>query len=145
MNLNLRSSTGAQATSKRSQRLQPDLCTIGDLAKEFNVSLRTIRFYEDRGLLSPRRDGTARYYDADQRARLTLILKGKQLGFTLGEIRDLIRKEGRDEPPRGLSLNPDQITLQISHLERQRTEIDVAILELRKTYDRLLESDEAAG
>ena len=142
MNFNPRSSTGAQAASKRSHRHEPDLCTIGDLAKEFGVSLRTIRFYEDRGLLSPQRDGTARFYDSDQRARLTLILKGKQLGFTLGEIRDLIRKEGRTASPGDLSLNPDQITLQISHLERQRTEIDVAIIELRETYNRLVQSDQ---
>lgn len=54
--------------------------SIGDLAREFEVSLRTLRFYEDRGLLSPRRVGSSRLYDARE------ILKGKRLGFTLTEI-----------------------------------------------------------
>src|SRR5919206_1220654 len=67
--------------------------TIGDLAREFGVTLRTLRFYEDRGLLSPRRDGTARIYDARDRERLSVILKGKQLGFTLTEIRALLAEE----------------------------------------------------
>ena len=60
--------------------------TIGDLAREFGVSLRTLRFYEDRGLLKPQRAGASRLYDGAQRARLELILKGKQLGFTLAEF-----------------------------------------------------------
>ena len=55
--------------------------SIGDLAREYGVSLRTLRFYEDRGLLSPRREGTSRFYDGADRARLALILKGKKLGL----------------------------------------------------------------
>ena len=67
--------------------------TIGDLAREFGVTLRTLRFYEDRGLLSPRRDGTARIYDLRDRDRLSVILKGKQLGFTLTEIRAMLAED----------------------------------------------------
>src|SRR5688572_31470451 len=69
------------------------LYTIGDLAREFGVTLRTLRFYEDRGLLSPRRDGTARIYSARDRDRLSVILKGKQLGFTLTEIRAMLAED----------------------------------------------------
>ena len=58
---------------------------ISDLSREFDVTLRALRFYEDRGLLSPRRIGTMRIYSAQDRARLSVILKGKQLGFTLAD------------------------------------------------------------
>lgn len=128
----------APNTTRKSASTVRNLSTIGDLAKEFGVSLRTIRFYEDRGLLSPHRDGSARYYDPNEKARLSLILKGKQLGFTLGEIRDLIRAEQGGAPPKALSLKPDQIAMQISHLERQRDDIEGAIVELRETHRKLL-------
>jgi DNA-binding transcriptional MerR regulator len=132
-----RSASGATSNHEAAATIEArKLSTIGDLAREFGVSLRTIRFYEDRGLLSPKRDGSARYYDPHEKARLSLILKGKQLGFTLGEIRDLI-KDGGGTPPTALSLKPDQIASQISHLERQRNEIDDAILELREAHRRL--------
>ena len=108
--------------------------TIGDLAREFGVTLRTLRFYEDRGLLSPRRDGTARIYDARDRDRLSVILKGKQLGFTLTEIRDMLEADGHRG---GLSLAPGQVIDQIAMLERQRGDIDKAIEELRATQQRL--------
>ena len=80
----------------------PKSYTIGDLAREFGVTLRTLRFYEDRGLLSPRREGTARIYDARDRARLSVILKGKQLGFTLTEIRALLAEERGEAPAANL-------------------------------------------
>ena len=113
------------------------LFTIGDIAKEFNVSLRTLRFYEDRGLISPHRDGNARYYNERDKARLGQIIKGKQLGFTLGEIRDLLASKRGSETPTTLSLKPEQIAAQIDHLERQRLEIDEAIGELRAAHRRL--------
>src|SRR5689334_10070037 len=61
--------------------------TIGELAREFEVTTRTIRHYESKGLLSPERDGIARTYSARDRARLILILRGKNLGFSLEVIR----------------------------------------------------------
>ncbi|MFC4174404.1 MerR family DNA-binding transcriptional regulator [Microvirga sp. GCM10011540] len=106
--------------------------TIGDLAREFGVTLRTLRFYEDRGLLSPRRDGTARIYDARDRDRLSVILKGKQLGFTLTEIRAMLAEERMgDGPSAKLKLSLDQIDDQITHLEQQKAEIEEALVELR--------------
>ncbi|MXQ13786.1 MerR family transcriptional regulator [Microvirga makkahensis] len=106
--------------------------TIGDLAREFGVTLRTLRFYEDRGLLSPRRDGTARIYDARDRERLSVILKGKQLGFTLTEIRAMLAEErSADGPAMNLKLSLDQIEDQIRHLEQQKAEIEEALEELK--------------
>jgi len=105
--------------------------TIGDLAREFGVTLRALRFYEDRGLLSPSREGTARVYDAGDRARLSVILKGKQLGFTLVEIRDMLAQGERAlASPSELRLSPEQIEDQIAHLENQKREIDAALAEL---------------
>ncbi len=67
-----------------------DLYSIGDLSREFGVTTRTIRFYEDQGLLSPTRNGQNRIYQARDRVRLKLILRGKRLGFSLKEINKLI-------------------------------------------------------
>ncbi|WP_262296035.1 MerR family transcriptional regulator [Microvirga sesbaniae] len=108
------------------------LYTIGDLAREFGVTLRTLRFYEDRGLLSPRRDGTARIYDARDRERLSVILKGKQLGFTLTEIRAMVAEErSGNGAAMNLKLSLDQIEDQIRHLEQQKGEIEEALAELQ--------------
>jgi len=113
--------------------------TIGEMAAEFGVSLRTLRFYEDRRLLRPRREGTMRLYSGVDRLRLRMIIRGKQLGFTLAEIAELI---GAQEPGDNFEekLQPAQITTQIDHLERQRREIDEAITRLRATHDRLSQS-----
>jgi len=106
--------------------------TIGDLSREFGVTLRTLRFYEDRGLLAPRREGMSRIYDARDRDRLAVILKGKQLGFTLTEIRAMLAEERRPEGSiLNLKLSAEQIEDQIRHLETQRLEIEQALAELR--------------
>ncbi len=110
--------------------------TIGEMASEFNVSLRTLRFYEDRKLLRPRREGNTRLYSNTDRVRMQMILKGKQLGFTLTEISDLLGNyESSDDFEN--NLKPHQIVAQIDHLERQRAEIDGAIERLRATHQRL--------
>jgi DNA-binding transcriptional MerR regulator len=64
--------------------------TISQMSRVYGVSLRTLRFYEDRGLIKPRREGNARYYRGADRVRMEMILRGKKLGFTLTEINDLI-------------------------------------------------------
>ena len=69
--------------------------TISDLARDFGVTLRTLRFYESRGLIAPARSGMTRIYSGRDRARLALILKGKQLGFTLVEIRAMLANEDK--------------------------------------------------
>ena len=116
---------------------QPEL-TISQMSRVFGVSLRTLRFYEDRGLIKPRREGNARYYRSTDRIRMEMILKGKKLGFTLTEIQDLIGGKGATEmTDLEDQLNPQQIVTQISHLERQRNEIEGAIERLRATQSRL--------
>ena len=95
---------------------QPEL-TISQMSRLFGVSLRTLRFYEDRGLIKPRREGNARYYRATDRMRMEMILKGKKLGFTLTEIQDLIGGKGASETvDLEDQLNPQQIVSQISIL-----------------------------
>lgn len=118
--------------------------TISDLAREFGVTLRTLRFYESRGLLSPARSGMTRIYSGRDRARLALILKGKQLGFTLVEIRAMLAneegKETKGQPSAsvgGLQLTRDQIAEQLELLRSQRSEIETAIVELETTLARL--------
>jgi DNA-binding transcriptional MerR regulator len=134
-------SVPSQQSRKAKARPDPreQLYTIGDLAKLFGVSLRTLRFYEDRGLIAPHREGTARYYTEQDKSRVALILKGKHLGFTLGEIRDMMGQGKRNgaQTPTALSFNPEQIAAQIDHLERQRSELDEAIAELRATHSRM--------
>ena len=120
--------------------------TISDLARTYGVSLRTLRFYEDKGLLHPRRQGTMRHYGPSDRIRLELILKGKRLGFTLSEIQELISSKIKggvravsesDSNDLTVSLGREQITAQIVHLERQRDDLEAAIAELRSAHDRL--------
>jgi DNA-binding transcriptional MerR regulator len=115
---------------------RPGTYTIGDLAREFGVTLRTLRFYEDKGLLNPARDGLTRLYSAQDREHLQLILKGKRLGFTLVEIGDMIAHHG-DGKMASLAISADAVKEQIAHLERQRQEIDDALAELRRNYEGL--------
>ncbi len=106
--------------------------SIGDLAREFGVTLRTLRFYEHRGLLKPRREGMARFYDETEKARLALILKGKQLGFTLTEIRAMVAADGGGD----LTLTRDQILAQLDQLRDERTRIEAGIAELESKLAR---------
>ncbi len=113
--------------------------TIGDLAREFGVTLRALRFYESRALLDPRRVGLTRLYSANDRAKLALILKGKSLGFTLQEIREMLAQHGRQGEERGkLHFTLPQVEEQLVSLRQQRTEIETAIAELEQTRARLL-------
>jgi DNA-binding transcriptional MerR regulator len=118
------------------------LFTIREMARDFQVSVRALRFYEDRGLLHPRRESTNRWYDARDRLHLKMILKGRQLGFTLSEIHDILACRGVDSGNTELEmgLSPEQISAQISHLERQRSQIDAAINTLREARRRMHEA-----
>lgn len=121
--------------------------TIGDMAACYGVSLRTLRFYEDKGLIFPRRHGTARFYSANDRVRLELILKGKKLGFSLSEIYELIasrtsRAIDSQNADLVVSLNSEQVSTQIAHLERQRDELTAAIAELRDAHRRMCDAVE---
>lgn len=118
------------ATLNTNNGASSEYFTIGDLSREYSVTLRALRFYEDKGLLAPKREGTSRLYSRTDRTRLTLILKGKRFGFTLSEISAMIAlHEGRDGGK--LALTQDKVQRQIGALERRRSEIDEAIAELR--------------
>jgi DNA-binding transcriptional MerR regulator len=108
--------------------------TIGDIARDFDVTLRTLRFYEARGLLTPRREGMNRYYSAQDRARLELILKGKRLGFTLSEIRAMVAQGSEAKP--SLRMTLPQVEEQLKLLRAQLAECQAAIAELedRRTH-----------
>lgn len=116
-----------------------DVFTIRDLAKEFGVSSRTLRFYEERGLLNPRRDGLDRRYSRRDRARLRYVLMGKAVGFSLEEIGEMLDLyDLGDRQVTQLTVARDKFRERISRLERQKAEIDRAIAELAHA-SRLIE------
>jgi len=115
--------------------------SIGDLAREFDVTTRAIRFYEDQGLLAPRRDGQRRIYTPRDRARLKLTLRGKRLGLTLSEIRELIDmyEPGRDERPQ-LARFLAVLAQHKSLLEQQRGDIEAQLSEITAFEKRIRKS-----
>ncbi|MGH6691949.1 MAG: MerR family transcriptional regulator [Gammaproteobacteria bacterium] len=108
-----------------------DSYSISDLAKEFEVTTRTIRFYEDQGLLSPKRAGTARIFSNRDRIRLKLALRGKRLGFSLAEIRELFElyDVSRDEKKQ-LEAFLARLERRRALLEQQREDIEVMLNEI---------------
>jgi DNA-binding transcriptional MerR regulator len=109
----------------------PDSCSIGDLAGEFGVTPRTLRFYEDQGLLHPGRAGKARIFSARDRARLSLILRGKRLGFSLAEIKEMLDLyDLGDDQVEQLRLTQQKIRERIAQLEGQRADIESTLKEL---------------
>ena len=145
-NQDSRSSTSSKASiAPAAERALSGGFTISDLARDFGVTLRTLRFYESRGLLAPSRSGLTRIYSGRDKARLALILKGKQLGFTLVEIRAMLANEEKgltddaadSASVGGLQLSRDQIVEQLDLLRSQRSEIEGAIAELEATLGRL--------
>jgi DNA-binding transcriptional MerR regulator len=113
---------------------EQDILTIGEMAREFGTTPRALRFYEDKGLLSPHRQGTARLYDRAERERLALVIKAKRLGFTLAEIRQMLAEPAEPTQSRALSISRRQCFDQIRHLEQRKREIETALAELRRTY-----------
>jgi DNA-binding transcriptional MerR regulator len=111
--------------------------TIGELSREFGVTLRALRFYENKGLISPHRDGLSRLYSPGDRTRLALILKGKKLGFTLGEIRQMIAAEEGEADSETLTLSREKCLEQIELLRRQKAEIEDGLNELSRIYASL--------
>jgi len=106
--------------------------TITDLAKEFGITTRAIRHYEDEGLLSPRREGLNRLFSQRDRVRLKLTLRGKRLGFTLAEIRELfdLYDMARDEK-RQLQEFLTKLEKRRALLKQQREDIEVMLDEIK--------------
>ena len=107
--------------------------TIRDLAEEFGCTHRTIRFYEDEGLLKPRRAGLARVFSARDRARLSLILRGRRLGFSLSDIAEMLDLYDADPGHvRQLTVALQKGRARIAQLERQRDDIEATLAELKE-------------
>ena len=105
--------------------------SISELAEEFSVTARALRFYEDKGLLTPARHGQARVFSAADRARLRLILRGKRVGFSLEEIREMLDLESITQgSPQHLGVWLTRFRARIEVLKQQRRDIDGAIEEL---------------
>ena len=111
--------------------------TIGELAAEFDTTLRTIRFYEDQGLLTPERAGTARVFHDRDRVRLQLILRGKRLGFTLAEIAHVLGMYDETPGERGqLEFLIADIGKRRRTLLEKRRDLDEALAELAALEER---------
>lgn len=121
----------AANTNDMSSETGEELVRIGEMAKKYGVTLRTLRFYEDKGLLNPQRDGSTRLYTRRDRARLKLILLGRKVGFSLRDVKqmmDLYDPNGSNTKQLRLAL--DKSEKQLARLQKQRALIDDAISEL---------------
>lgn len=123
--------------------------TITDLAREFDITPRTIRFWEDQGLLFPRREGQARVFSRRDRTRLKLALRGKRLGLSLLRIKEMISMydTARDETPQLLKFL-DVLAERRAAYERQREDIEAVLEEIagfEQVCCELLAKEEAVG
>ncbi len=111
--------------------------SISELAKEFDITTRSIRFYEDQGLITPERRGQTRIYSRQDRVRLKLTLRGKRLGFTLAEVRKLFDLYDADKSSvTQLSTMLDLIAEKKAALEQQMEDIKVVLMELTSAEKR---------
>ena len=135
MNLPTMSAVAPPATaSAKSAALRDNqrIYSIAELAREFAITPRTIRFYEDEGLIKPRRQGLTRLYSAGDRTRLSWILRGKRLGFSLAEIKELLDLYQVDRT--GVQQLRELLRrsrLHIAELERRRRDLDQHINEFK--------------
>lgn len=110
---------------------EPGSYSISDLAREFDITTRTIRFYEDKGLLSPARRGQTRVYSPEDRVRLMLILRGKRLGFSLDESREIIDMY---DPAHG---NVEQLHRLLQYIEQKRAQLQQQLRDIHSLMDEL--------
>ncbi len=110
----------------------PSSYSISDLSKEFDITTRSIRFYEDQGLLKPQRRGQTRVYSLKDKVRLKLILRGKRLGFSLAETRRLFEMYDADKSSTSqLDTMIELIEEKKAALQQQMDDIKVVLMELR--------------
>ena len=109
-----------------------DLFAIADLAKEFGISTRAIRFYEAKGLLTPERVGATRVFRRRDRARLILILRGKRLGFSLRDISEYLSLYDAHSQTAQVTLLTEMVDKRLRLLERQLSDLQTTISELRE-------------
>lgn len=115
--------------------------TITDLSREFDVTTRAIRFYEDKGMLTPERRGQARIYTPADRTKLKLILRGKRLGLTLDESRDIIEMYN---PGKSNANQLEKLILKIrqrrDYLQQQMHDLEVMMVDLQSSERSCLEA-----
>lgn len=128
----------------RAEAEAQDLYAIADLAREFGISTRAIRFYESKGLLRPERVGATRVFRRRDRARLILILRGKRLGFSLRDISDYLSLYDADRNQQ-VHLLVGKVDERIALLERQRADLETTIAELREIKALVTERLQKAG
>jgi len=124
-----------------------DMLTITELAREAGVTARAIRFYESKGMLTPRRAGTTRIYTHRERGRLQLILRGKRLGFSLTDIGEYLDLYDADPTQHDqIVLLLDKVNNRIGELESQKADIDDTLKELSSVRAQALAAmdDESA-
>ncbi|HMX17594.1 MAG TPA: MerR family DNA-binding transcriptional regulator [Rhodocyclaceae bacterium] len=123
--------------------------TITELSREFGITPRAMRFYEDQGLVFPRREGMQRIYSKRDRTRLKLALRGKRLGFSIAEIRELIDMYDRatDQSPQLLKFL-DGLARRRAALEQQREDIEAVLAEIanaERQCREILEGKKGSG
>ncbi len=119
---------------------------ISQLAAEFDVTTRTIRFYEDEGLLTPLREGNRRIFNERDRVRLKLILRGKRLGFSLSEIRELFTLYDTDPGKKGQLLYLlERIDEHRGALQQQQEDIQMVLMEMDELEQQARESLQEMG
>ena len=119
-----------------------DELSFKEMCAEFDVTPRTLRYYEYIELLQPRREGRSRYYSAKERARMTLILRGRKFGFQLEEIRQWLMIYENEGTQAQLKAFLDMADRQLAELNTQREQIDQALAELtelRATTESLID------
>ncbi|MDC9825006.1 MerR family DNA-binding protein [Devosia sp. ZB163] len=116
----------------RPEQESRDLFAIADLAREFDISTRAIRFYESKGLLNPERVGGTRVFRRRDRARLILILRGKRLGFSLRDISDYLSLYDAHAQSAQVRMLSDKVDERLALLERQKKDLETTITELRE-------------
>lgn len=109
-----------------------ELFAIADLAREFGISTRAIRFYESKGLLSPERVGGTRVFRRRDRARLTLILRGKRLGFSLRDISEYLSLYDAHSQTAQVRMLVEMVDKRLALLERQMADLETTVAELRE-------------
>ena len=115
-----------------------DIFTIRDLSREFDVSARTLRFYEEKGLLDPTRRGEQRLYSRRDRARLAYVLAGKTVGFSLEEVREMLDLyDLGDGQVTQLKVALTKFAERIERLEKQKADIDRVVAELTRASDAM--------
>jgi DNA-binding transcriptional MerR regulator len=115
-----------------------EVFTIRDLAKEFGVSARTLRFYEEKGLVDPARRGEQRLYSRRDRARLAYVLAGKTVGFSLEEVREMLDLyDLGDGQVTQLKVALSKFAERIARLEKQKSDIDRIVAELTRASNAM--------